>query len=125
MDASTNSSLRHAQGSDTQAENPKRATLQRIATGISLVSLAVGFSILGALIIIKRDQAALNGFSGDSSIAVVGGISAILVGTVLLVIASLYLWVSARHSVAFPVRCDTARLTFSRTEPAVTIALGF
>jgi signal transduction histidine kinase len=48
-------------------ENPKRATLQRIATGISLVSLAVGFSILGTLIIMRRDQAELNGVSGGSS----------------------------------------------------------
>jgi hypothetical protein len=43
----TNYSLRVAEGSGRQTEKTKRATPQRIATGISLVSLAVGFSILG------------------------------------------------------------------------------
>jgi hypothetical protein len=47
-----------------KAETPERAALQRIATGISLVSLAVGFSILGTVIIVNRDQADLNGIPG-------------------------------------------------------------
>ena len=46
--------------------------MQRIATGMSLVSLAVGFSILGALIIMKRDYAELNGVADGSSIALIG-----------------------------------------------------
>jgi hypothetical protein len=50
----------------------------------------------------KRDQAELNGVSGGSSIAMVCRISAILVGTVFLVTACLYLWVRVRCSVAFP-----------------------
>jgi hypothetical protein len=73
----------------------------------------------------KRDQAELIGISGGGGVAMAGGISAILVGTVFLVIAYLYLWSRAIRSVAFPVTWDTARLTYSRTEPAVTIALGF
>ena len=123
MDAATNFRLRVAEGSEARTENPKRATLQRIATGISLVSLAVGFSILGTLIIMKGDQAELNGVSGGSSMAMVGGISAILVGTVFLVTACLYLWVRVRWPVAFPLRRQTARLTFSTAEPAVPVPL--
>jgi hypothetical protein len=120
MDANTNSSLRFAQGSDADAEKPGRATLKRIAAGISLISLAVGFSIIGMLIILERGQADLNGSSGGSSIALIGGICAVLVGTVFLVTACLYLWHSARRSVSFPVRCKTAQLTFSMAEPAIT-----
>jgi DNA-binding MarR family transcriptional regulator len=78
---------------------------------MSLVSLAVGFSILGVLIIMKRDYAELNGVADGSSIATVGGISAILIGTVFLVTACLYLWVRVRCSVAFPVRPQTLSLT--------------
>jgi two-component sensor histidine kinase len=92
----TNFRLGVDEGSEAKTENPKRATLQRIATGFSLLGLAVGFSILGTLIIMKGDQAALNGVSGGSSLAMVGGVSAILIGTVFLVTACLYLWVRVR-----------------------------
>ena len=122
MDA-TNFRLGVDEGSEAKTENPKRATLQRIATGFSLLGSAVGFSILGTLIIMKGDQAPLNGVSGGSSMAMVGGVSAILIGTVFLVTACLYLWVRVRCSVAFILRRQTARLTFSRAEPAVPIAL--
>jgi len=123
MDAATNFRLGVAERSKAKTENPKGPILQRIATGMSLVSLAVGFSILGALIIMKRDYAELNGVADGSSIATVGGISVILIGTVFLVTACLYLWVRVRCSVAFPVRPQTARLTLSTAEPAVPIAL--
>jgi hypothetical protein len=43
------------------------------------------------LIIVNRNPADLNGTSGGSSIAILGGISAILVGTVFLVATYLYL----------------------------------
>jgi hypothetical protein len=119
MDAATNFRLGVAERSKAKTENPKRPILQRIATGMSLVS----FSILGALIIMKRDYAELNGVADGSSIATVGGISAILIGTVFLVTACLYLWVRVRCSVAFPVRPQTARLTLSTAEPAVPLAL--
>jgi hypothetical protein len=39
--------------------------------------------------------------------------------TVFLVTACLYWWARVRCSVAFPVRRQTARLTFSTAEPAV------
>jgi len=54
-----------------------RQTLQRIATGLSLISQAFGFSIFGALIIANRHQADLNRFVGGSFVAMVGGINAI------------------------------------------------
>jgi hypothetical protein len=123
MDATTNFSLRFAQGSHANTERPKRATLQRIATGISLVSLAIGFSILGTLIIVNRSQADLNGFSGGSLIAMVGGISAILVGTVFLVAAYLHWRFCARRSAVLPIRRQTARLIFSNALPALPIAV--
>jgi hypothetical protein len=104
MDASTNFSLGFAQPLGVKAERPGRAALQRIATGIGLVSLAVGFSGIGMLTIMKRGQADLSGISGGSSIAVIGGISAVLVGTVFLVIACLDLWHSLRRPVSSPIR---------------------
>jgi hypothetical protein len=123
MDASTNFSLRFAQRSDVRAETPERATLQRIATGISLVSLAVGFSILGMLIIVNRHQADLSGLSGGSCVAIVSGISAVLVGTVFLFAACLHWRFCARHPAALPVRRQSARFTFARPQPAMTFAV--
>ena len=49
---------------------------------MSLVSEAIGFSILGILIIMNRHQAELNGLAGGSAVGMIGGISAILVATV-------------------------------------------
>jgi hypothetical protein len=42
---------------------------------LSLISLALGFWVFEMLIFINRHQAELNGLSGGSSIAMVGGIS--------------------------------------------------
>ena len=57
---------------------------------MSLVSLSLGFSIFGILIILNRHRADLNGLSGDSFAATVGGITAILVGLAFLVAACLH-----------------------------------
>ena len=46
---------------------------------MSLLGEAIGFSILGILILMNRHQAELNGLSGGSSFAMVGGIAAFLV----------------------------------------------
>ena len=77
MDATANFSLRFARASESKVESTEfvlsRQVLQRIATRISLVSEAIGFSIIGILIIVNRYQADLNGFSGGSSLAMVGG----------------------------------------------------
>jgi hypothetical protein len=51
-------------------------TLQRISTGLSLISLVLGFWVFGMLIFINRHQAELNGLSSGSSVAMVGGIGA-------------------------------------------------
>jgi hypothetical protein len=71
---------RVAQGTDTTEDS----------TGVSLISLCLGFSIVGMLIIVNRYQADLNGLSGESSVATAGGIGAILVGMAFLVAACLH-----------------------------------
>jgi hypothetical protein len=123
MYANTTPNFRFAQRFGVEAEKPALAILQRIATGISLISLTVGFLFLGILITLHRDQADLSGISGGSAVAMAGGICAILVSTVFLVTAYLYLWFSVRCPMAFPVRRETAHLTFSRNDPALTTAL--
>ena len=57
---------------------------------MSLVSLCLGFSVFGMLIIVNRHQADPNGLSGDSFVARAGGIGAILVGMAFLVAACLH-----------------------------------
>jgi hypothetical protein len=111
MDASATFSLRAAERSDAQAEKPKRATLQRIATGIGLVGLAVGFSILGTLIIMNRHRAHLNDLPGGGFIALLGGICGILAGAVFFVAYCLHWRFWAKQSAAFSANRQTARLT--------------
>jgi len=88
MDATANFSLRFARPSESKIETTDRVlsrqVLQRIATRMSLVGEAIGFSILGILILMNRHQAELNGLSGGSSFAMVGAVGAFLVGTVFL-----------------------------------------
>ena len=106
MDATA--SLRFAPVSESKVETPdwllSRQTVQRISTGLSIISLALGFWFFAMLIFINRHQAELNGLSGGSSVAMVGGIGASLVGTVFLVAGCLYWRFCARHSGALPVR---------------------
>ena len=64
-------------------------TLQMISTRVSLISMSLGFSIFGILLIVNQHQADLNGLSGSSSFAMFGGIAAIFVGTAFLVTACL------------------------------------
>ena len=91
---------------------------------MSLVSEAIGFSVLGILIIANRHQADLNGLPGGSSIAMVGGISAVLVGTVFLFAACLHWRFCARRPVAVPVRCQSAQSN-SRLKQLVSLAKSF
>jgi hypothetical protein len=100
----------------------KRQSLERIATGLSLISQAFGFSIFGKLIIANRHQADLTDFAGCSFVAIVGGLSAILVGTAFLIAACLYWRFCARRSAALAVRRKTARLTFPKPESVTAIA---
>jgi hypothetical protein len=64
MDATSNYSLTFAQASESKARMAdrllKRQSLERIATGLSLISQAFGFSIFGTLLIANQHQADLN-----------------------------------------------------------------
>ncbi len=91
---------------------------------MSLVSLSLGFSVFGILIILNRHRADLNGLSGDSFAATAGGISAILVGIAFLVAVGLHLSACARHSAAPPVG-HQSRLIFSRPKSAMLIAAPY
>jgi len=90
---------------------------------MSLVSLALGFWVFAMLIIINRHQAELNGLSGGSSVAIVGGIGAFLVGLVFLVAAYLHQRFCVRHPVVLPVRRLSARISFSRPDSVMPFAL--
>jgi hypothetical protein len=101
MDATYNFSL--AQGTaKTLAPNQllKPQTLQEISTGMSLISLSVGFSIVGMLIIVNRHQADLSDLTSGNCTAMVGGISAMLVGTAFLVATFLHWRFCAKRSAA-------------------------
>ena len=91
MNATSNFTFGFVPASMSKIETPdrllSRRTLQRIATRMSLVSLALGFWVFAMLIIVNRHQAELNGLSGGSAVAIIGGLSALLVGTVFLVAA--------------------------------------
>ena len=86
------------------------------------MSLALGFWVFAMLIIINRHQAELNGLSGGSSVAMVGGIGAFLVVTVFLVAAGVHWRFCARHPAALPVRRQSVRCTFAGPNPAMAFA---
>ena len=94
MDATYNFSLGFAQGKESKTKTSNRLfnqqALQMISTGVSLISLSLGFSIFGILILVNQHQANLNDLSGSSFFAMFGGIAAILVGTAFLVAACLH-----------------------------------
>ena len=127
MDATANFSLRFTRASESKVETTNwvlsRKVLQRIATQMFLFSEAVGFSILGILIIVNRYQADLNGFSGGNSLAMVGGICALLVGTIFLGAASVHWRFCVRQPVALPVGRQSFRFTFARPTPVTASAL--
>jgi hypothetical protein len=108
MHASYDFSLTSARASESKIETPdwflSRQTLQRISTGLSLISLALGFWVFAMLIFINRHQAELNGLSGGDSVAMVGGIGASLVGTIFLVAGCLHWRFRARRPAELPVR---------------------
>ena len=128
MDATANFSLRFARASDSEVEATggllSRQVLQRIATRMSLVGEAIGFSILGILILMNRHQAELNGLPGGSAFAMVGGIGAFLVGTVFLGAACFHWKFCASHPATLPVRRQSVRFTFARPNPVTAMALA-
>ena len=125
MGATYNFHPRFAEGSGSKAETPdqllNRQPRQKIWTGMSLVSLSLGFSVFGILIILNRHRADLNGLSGDSFAATVGGITAILVGVAFLV-ALVCIRACDKHSATPSVGYQSARLIFSRPKSAMLIA---
>jgi hypothetical protein len=127
MDATANFSLRFARASESEAETTdwvlSRQVLQRIATRMSLLGEAIGFSILGVLILMNLHQAELNGLSGGSSFAMVGCIGAFLVGAVFLGAACFHWRFCASHPATLPVRRQSVRFTFARPNPVTAMAL--
>ena len=75
------------------------------------------------LIIMNRHQADLNGFLGRSAIAIVVGISVVLVGAVFLVAACLHWRFCARYPLMLPVWRESTRFTFAWPEPATAFAV--
>ncbi len=126
MDTLHNFSLGFGEETELKAGTPdrllKRQTIEKISTAISLVSLSLGFSIFGMMIIGNRHEADLNGLAGGNSIAMVGGISAVLVGAAFLVAAFFHWRFCAKRTTALPVK-RSAGLTFSRSEPTMPIAV--
>jgi hypothetical protein len=105
MNAASNLSLEFAPLSESKIKTLgrllNRQTVQRIASATSLISQGAGFSVVGMLIIMNRHQSDLNGLSGGSSVAMAGGVGAILVGTVFLVAACSYCRFCAKRPAAF------------------------
>ena len=126
MDATANFSLRFAPASESKVETTdwvlSRQVLQRIATRMSLLGEAIGFLVLGILIIVNRHQAELNGLSGGSSFAIVGAVGAFLVGTVFLGAACFHWRFCASHPATLPVRRQSVRFTFA-PNPVTAMAL--
>ena len=127
MDATANFSLRFAGVSDSKVETTdwvlSRQVLQRIATRMSLVGEAIGFWVIGILIIVNRSQADLNGLAGGSSVAIVGGISAVFVATVFLVAACVHWRFCVKHPAMLPVRRYAAHFAFASPNPITATAL--
>jgi hypothetical protein len=98
--------------------NSSRETLQRISTGLSLISLALRVWVFGMLIFINRYQAELNGLSGGSSVAMVGIISALLAAAIFLVSACLH-WRFLRQTPSRPASQALVRpFHFGQTQPS-------
>ena len=102
MDTTYNFRLGLAQGRESKARTAnqlfKRQALQKISTSMGLVGLFLGFSIFGILIIVHRHQADLSDLVSGSSVATVGGIISILVGSVFLVSAYFHWKISPASS---------------------------
>jgi hypothetical protein len=92
MDVSSNFGI--AQGTGPKNETSERLfhrqPLRKIWTTMSLVSLSLGFSLLGILIIVNRHRADANGPSGESFVTAVGGLGGLVIGVFFLVTAFLH-----------------------------------
>jgi hypothetical protein len=66
---------------------------------------------------INRHQAELNGLSGGSAVAIIGGLSALLVGTHFLDSAYVHWRLCPEHPATLPVWRQSVRFTFARSNP--------
>jgi hypothetical protein len=115
MNTIANFSIWFGQASELKVDTPDRSQpLQRMATRISLISGALGFTILGTLIIMNRLQADLDCLSGGSAIAIPAG-------TAFLLGACLHWKGRARLPAALPAGHRLARFTFSRCKSAIDL----
>jgi hypothetical protein len=115
MNTIANFSIWFGQASELKVDTPDRSQpLQRMATRISLISGALGFTILGTLIIMNRLQADLDCLSGGSAIAIPAG-------TAFLLGACLHWKFRARLPAALPAGHRLARFTFSRCKSAIDL----
>jgi hypothetical protein len=126
MDAITDFSLSFAHGLGLKAGMAERLlnrqALERIATGLSLVSQAVGFSIVGILILATRHQVELSDSAGGGTAAIVGGTSALFVGIAFLIAAVLYSRFCAKRSAGLALSRKTVSLTFATPQLTTAIA---
>jgi hypothetical protein len=90
---------------------------------MSLVSPALGFWVFAMLIFTNRHQAELSGLSGGSAVAIIGGVSALLVGTVFLVAAGLHWRFCVRRPAALAVWRRSVRFDFGWPQPAMAFAV--
>lgn len=106
MDTTYNFHLELAKERALKSETPNQPfnaqKLEKVSTGISLVSLSLGFLVFGLLIIAHRHQADLNDLLNGSSVAAFGGSASILVGTIFLISAYLY-WRMSKVKNACPL----------------------
>src|SRR5580698_9429340 len=94
MDVPSKSTLGFAQDARPKTETSgrllQRQALRRIWTTISLMNLSLGFSIFGILIVVNRHRADLNGPTGGSFAAAIGGVGGLIIGIGFLVAACLH-----------------------------------
>jgi hypothetical protein len=72
-------------------KKPMSRDLKRISAGVSLVMLALGFSLLGILSFMNRLQGELaTGSALEKNCCVAGGAGSLLTGAIFLVAAGIY-----------------------------------
>jgi hypothetical protein len=91
----------------------KRQSQQQLWTQMSLISLSLGFLVLGTLIMVHPPLANWQDLSSDSPFATVGGLGAILVGLAFTVAACHHWRARTRRSPLPEARRDCVRLAFS------------
>ena len=94
----------------------KQKRLQKISTAISLLGLALGFSVLGLLIVAKEH---------DGGASITGGILGILLGTAFLIAACLHWKCGDRMQGGFQVEEVPAAEIVSEMRQAAEVICSF